>query len=145
MADAPEVVQVADAVVAALNAGTFSQTVAAIRAYLPQFELPEMAVLHVTVVPKSVEISGACRNAAAYDYKVDVAVQKRFQEATAAELDPLLRLVEEIADHFRLRRLPAYPAAAWIKTEHTALYAPEHMESLRQFTSVLTLTFRVFR
>lgn len=140
-----EVVQVADAVVAALNGATFSQPVSAVRSYLPQFELAEMDELHVTVVPKAVEIAGASRGSAAYDYKIDVAVQKRFQTGDAAELDPLLHLVEEIADHFRLKRLEGYPGAAWTKTEYAALYAPEHMENLRQFTSVVTLTFRVLR
>lgn len=140
-----EIVQIADAVVAALNAASFSQPVAAQRSYLPQFELPEMEDLHVTVVPKTVEITGAARGTGAYDYKIDVAVQKRFQNGDAPELDPLLRLVEEIADHFRFKRLEDYPGAAWVQTEHAALYAPEHMENLRQFTSLLTLTFRVLR
>jgi hypothetical protein len=140
-----EIVQVADAVVAALNAATFSQPVSAERSYLPQFELPEMEDLHVTVVPKTVEITGATRGTGTYDYKIDVAVQKRFQSGDIAELDPLLRLVEEIADHFRFKRLEGYPSAAWTKTEHPAIYAPEHMENFRQFTSVVTLTFRVLR
>lgn len=140
-----EIAQVADAVVAALNAASFSQPVTAERSYLPQFELAEMDELHVTVVPKAVEVSIAARDMAAHDYKVDVAVQKRFQTGDAAELDPLLRLVEEIAGHFRFKRLEGYPDAAWVKTEHPALYAPEHMENFRQFTSVVTLTFRVVR
>ena len=112
---------------------------------LPQFELPEMDELHVTVVPKAVEITGASRGAGTYDYKIDVAVQKRFEAGDAAELDPLMHLVEEIADHFRFKRLEGYPGAAWVKTEHAAIYAPEHMENFRQFTSVVTLTFRVLR
>lgn len=140
-----EIVHVTDAVVAALNGATFSQPVNAERSYLPQFELPEMEDLHVTVVPKTVEITGATRGTGTYDYKIDVAVQKRFETGDATELDPLLRLVEEIADHFRFKRLDGHPAAAWVKTEHPAIYAPEHMENFRQFTSVVTLTFRVVR
>jgi hypothetical protein len=140
-----EIVQVADAVVAALNTASFSLPIEAERSYVPQFELSEMGELHVTVVPKAVEIAAAARDMAAYDYKIDVAVQKRFQEGDAAELDPLLHLVEEIAEHFRFKRLEGYPTAAWVKTEHPAIYAPEHMESLRQFTSVVTFTFRVVR
>ena len=80
-----------------------------------------------------------------YDFAIDVAVQKKFETGDAAELDPLMSLVEEIADFFRLRRLAAYPDAVWVRTDNVPVYAPEHMEEYRQFTSVLTLTFRVVR
>jgi hypothetical protein len=56
-----------------------------------------------------------------------------------------MELVEEIADFFKQRRLDAYPQAVWVKTENAPIYAAEHMDELRQFTSVLTLTFRVLR
>ena len=46
------VTDVADAVVAELNATAFSQPLEAKRSYLPQFDLAEMKDLHVTVVPK---------------------------------------------------------------------------------------------
>ena len=139
------VTDIADAVVAELNAATFSQTVAAERHYLPQFELPEMKTLHVTVVPKGILLGTSDRARGQGDYSVDVAVQKKFETGDNAELDPHVALVEEIADHFRGRRLPSYPNAAWLKTEQTVLYAPEHIDELRQFTSVLTLTYRVVR
>jgi hypothetical protein len=32
-----------------------------------------------------------------------------------------------------------------VRTENVPVYAPEHLEEYRQFTSVLTLTFRVVR
>lgn len=141
----PEIVAIADAVVLALNAGAFSEPLAAERKYLPRFELPEMAQLHVTVVPKAVEVTSAARGSLTYEYKLDVAIQKRFDVGDALEIDPLVQLGEEIADHFRLKRLEGFPDAVWTRTEHTVLYLPEHMESLRQFTSVITFTFRVIR
>ena len=54
-------------------------------------------------------------------------------------------LVDEIADHFRMKRLDSLRAAVWVKTENEPLYAQEHMDQLRQFTSVLTFTFRMMR
>ena len=54
-------------------------------------------------------------------------------------------VVEEIADFFRLRRLSSYPDAIWTKTRHDPIYAQEHWDELRQFTSILTFTFRVVR
>ncbi len=139
------ITEIADAVVAELNAATFSQAVTAERHYLPQFELPEMKTLHVTVVPKGIALGSSDRARGQGDYSVDVAVQKKFETGDNAELDPLTALVEEIADHFRGRRLASYPNAAWLKTEQAVLYAPEHIDELRQFTSVLTLTYRVVR
>ena len=139
------VTDVADAIVAELNAATLSLPLTAARHYVPSFELQEMQDLHVTVVPKAVAITKSDRSHNTQDIQIDVAVQKKFATGDAAEIDPLLTLVEEIADFFRLRRLDSYPAAHWIKTEHKPIYAQDHWDELRQFTSVLTLTFRLVR
>jgi hypothetical protein len=139
------VTDIAAAVVAELNAATFSQPVTAERSYFPQFDLPEMKTLHVTVVPKEVASGVSDRSRKQGEYSVDIAVQKKLSSDDNADIDPLVALVEEIADHFHARRLAAYPNAVWLKTEQIVLYAPDHMADLRQFTSVLTLTYRVVR
>ena len=149
------IADIADTLVAELNAasgggggagaGGFSQSFQAERHYLPLFDLEQMKDLHVTVVPKGMTIQSSGRDRNQHDVQVDVAVQKRFTTGDNAELDPLLTLVEEIADFFRLRRLASVPAAVWVRTEHAPVYAPEHMEQMRQFTSVITLTYRVIR
>ena len=141
----PVLTDIAEAVKNELNAGEFSQEFEAVRLYQPLFELPEMKTLHVTVVPRGVEMAVSSRSLVQHDYGVDVAVQKKFDTDEAVELDPLMALVEEIADFFRLRRLTAVPGAAWAKTENSPVYSQEHMEQFRQFTSVATLTFRVLR
>ena len=139
------ITDIADAVVAELNGRSFSQPLTAVRYYRPVFDLGEMKTLHVSVVPKGVTIERADRSRNQYDFAIDVAVQKKFQTGDNTELDALLALVEEIADFFRLRRLTSYPAAIWVRTDNVPVYAPEHLEEFRQFTSVLTLTFRVVR
>jgi hypothetical protein len=139
------ITDIADAVVQELNGGSWSLPLTAERHYRPLFDLADMAALHVTVVPKGVVVERADRSRSQFEYQVDVAVQKKFQTGDAAELDPLVGLVEEIAGHFRAGRLASYPEAACVKTEHAPIYAPEHMDELRQFTSVLTLTLRVVR
>jgi len=139
------IINIADAVVAELNGGSFSQSFSAERHYVPLFELKDMKQLRVTVVPKGLSVGAHSRSQNLVDYQVDVAVQKKFATGDAAELDPLMTLVEEIADFFRLRRLTAYPGAAWVKTENAPVYAQEHYDELRQFTSVITFTFRVGR
>jgi hypothetical protein len=122
---------------------TFGQAFTPVQAYLPQYDLGDMKNLHVTVVPKGVTIQPFGRGACQYDYAIDVAVQQKLAATDPATIAPLMGLVDQIGEFFRLRRLTNYPAAIWAKTEHPHLYAQEHLEQLRQFTSVLTLTFRV--
>ena len=140
-------VNIADAVVATLNAATFSQPVTAERAYIPRYELSEMQDLRVTVVPKQMATTTASRGAASRDVTLDVAVQKKLGDPTGAQADQdaLMGLSEEIADHLRTTALLGQPGAKWIHTEHTAIYATEHLEQMRQFTSVATLTYRVMQ
>ena len=140
-----EIIAIAEAVVSELNEGEFSMEFTAERHYRPVFDLEDMKTLHVTVVPKGVEIRGASRGGLQYEYAIDVAVQKKLERGDAAEIDPLMTLVEELADYFRLRRLAALPAVAWVGTDNKPIYAQEHLEELQQFTSVLTFTFRTLR
>lgn len=137
--------QVADSILAELNANAFSQPIVAKRLYVPNFDLEDGSQLQVTVVPRDVEITGLDRRRDTNEISVDVAVQKKFTKGDAAEIDPLVGLVEEIADHFKHRRLDSFPQAVWSKSQHVVLYSPEHWEQLRQFTSLLTLVYRVAR
>ena len=136
------VADIADAVVAELNAHTFSPAFTAVRTYLPVYDLAEMADLHVTVVPKGVTSQQASRDASQFEISVDIAVQKKLATGDNSEIDPLMDLAEEIAEFLRQRRLAAFPAAAWVRTEHVAVYSPEHLEQFRQFTSVMTVVYR---
>jgi len=145
------IIEIADAIVAELNSPGepgFSMLVHAERHYKPTFDLAEMKDLRVTVVPRGVELSGASRSMTQTDVQIDIGVQRKLPAdaaSDAAEIDALMRLVEEIADFFRSMRLSACPNVSWVRTENKPIYSPEHIEQLRQFTSVLTLTFRVLR
>lgn len=135
--------KVADSIVAELNAASLSQPVVAERSYVPNFDLEEMKTLRISVVPRDVQITGLDRHRDLHEVSVDVAVQKKFNSGDLAEIDPLLELVEEIGEFFKHRRLDSFPGAMWTKTQHVVLYSPEHWEQLRQFTSLLTLVFRI--
>jgi len=137
-----KLVQLADAIVAMLNAGKFSLAFTAQRLYRPYFDLPEMSTLHVTVVPDNVVLTQHTRIAMANETKVDVAVQKKYKTEDAAELDPLMVLVEEIAAMFAQNRAIANLGAVLLKVEHAPVYSPEHMQDKRMFTSIITLTYR---
>ena len=139
------VLNIADAVVAELNAATLSQPLQAARLFVPNFELQDMQALRVSVVPRELHVRALDRARNSYEAEIDLAVQKKFSKGDAVEIDPLVSLVEEIGDLFRLKRLSSFPGAMWVGTQHQVLYSQEHWDQLRQFTSLLTLTFRVAR
>ena len=136
----------AQAVVESLNLALLSQPLVARRAYLPQAELGEMATLHVTVVVTGRTVQPATRELLAVDHRIEIAVQRKLTGEDLTDGDPLLALVSEIADHLSGplgRYLPAV-SATWVKTEHLPLVAPEHLADLRQFTSILAITYRTW-
>lgn len=136
---------VADAVRDELTAGDFTPTFKAVRAFRHDQTLPEGKELRVSVVPKGVTVTPAARAACTYLVEVYIAVMKKVPDARPETIDPLLALVEEIVDFFRLRRLANYPDAAWVGTEIKPMVSTEHLEALKQFTSLITLSFRVVK
>jgi hypothetical protein len=146
------IAQLADAVVVELNApgsplvpAEGDPLATAARAYAPVFDLGEMADLHVTVVPKAATAERLDRTSRQFDYSVDVAVQKKLSDGGDAEIDGLMLLVEQIADHFNGRRPATFAGAVCLRVENEPVYSPDHLRELRQFTSVLTLVFRMVR
>ncbi|HMP05789.1 MAG TPA: hypothetical protein PJ982_05525 [Lacipirellulaceae bacterium] len=138
------IIDIAAAVVAELNGHAFSQPVSAVRHYAPQFDLAAMTTLHVTVVPKGLSSTSLDRTRDTFEYQIDLAVQQKVDQANPP-LDALMTLVEEIADHFRAGALASFPGARCTEVKNEPVYAPEHLIELGQFTSILTLTFKVFR
>lgn len=137
------ITDIADAVTASLNAGTFTETFTAERLHQPSFELTDLQTLRVSVVPKSQEIRNASRQHSFFDCTVDVGIQQKVDDDS--RVDELLAFAEEIADHLRLKRLTDYPLAAWMAIEHDPVVASEHLDQHRQLTSVLSVTYRVKR
>ncbi len=139
------VLNVADAIVQTLSAATLSQPITVERLYVPNYRIEDVSDLKVTVVPREVTVASLDRRRDWQEVAIDIAVQKKFDEGDAAEIDPLVALVEEIAELFKHSRLDSFPAAMWVKTQHVVLYSTEHWEQYRQFTSLLTVSFRVTR
>ncbi len=138
------VLQIADSVVAELNAADFSKKgFTATRLYVPNFDLEDMKELRVSVVPRDVEYLPLDRASNKLHTTIDIAVQKKFSKGNTTEIDPLVAFVEEIADYFRLKRLNSFVAARCVKVENSVLYSTEHWLQFNQFTSLLTLTFEM--
>ena len=140
---ASRLLAISDAVVAAINAASLGQPVNAERLFLPQFELQEMNVLRVVVVPKDEERKPITRTAKQATYRVDVGVLKKIATTDAAEIDLLCALVASIAALFDGNRLAALYEAICTVAKTEPVYSPEHLEQLRQFTSVIVLTFKI--
>jgi hypothetical protein len=138
------ILDIAESIVAQLNGGSFSQPLTAERHYQAKFELSEMTDLKVSVVPRSLASKTLDRNRDTFDYLIDVAVQQK-TDMSQESLDALMTLVEEIADHFRTQPLASYPNARCTEVKNEPVYSLEHLDEFRQFTSVITLTYRVWR
>ena len=135
------IADIADAVVAALNGQSFSQSVTAQREYRVEYNLKDMKDQRVTVVPKAVEMTTAGRGLAQNDIQIDLAVQKKLTAGDNPEIDTLMGLVQEIAEF--VRATGRFGDAMWVRAENTPIYSQEHLGEMRLFTSVLTVTLRV--
>ncbi len=138
-----DIVQLADALVADLNAHSFSQAFVAVRGYLPTFELPDMDTLRVTVVPSKDDGKLDTRTASAHEFAIDIGIQKKPPTIDNANLDPLMYLVQEIADYFLFGKRPG--GTTLVTPDVRILYMQDHLHKFRQFTAVLTLTFKGWR
>ena len=136
-----EIIDIADAIVAELNDHSFSVSFVSTREYAPEFELKELAELKVTVVPRGLERNIAGRGSRQNDYQVDIAIQKRV--ANNDDCDNLMGLVQEIVEYLDDKTLSDYPTARWFKTNNDPIFAPDHIQDKRCFTSILTLAYRV--
>lgn len=138
------ILMIADAVVARLNNAPFVPPLAAERHYQPRYDLEQMTTRRVSVVPRGLSNTTLDRNRDAFDYEIDVAIQQK-TDMSAASLDALMNLVEEIVDMFRSSSLAGAPEARCVEVKNVPIYALEHLDELHQFTSLVTLTFRVWR
>jgi hypothetical protein len=100
------IAQIADAVVSDLNAGSFSQSFTAVRKWLVEWPLEEMASLHVAVTlgPSTWEVLTRARDRARHT--TDVVVQQQV-DPTGTGPDALVEFLEELVAHFRGKVLAA--------------------------------------
>src|SRR5690606_18917339 len=121
------IIDVADAVTASLNAGTFSPPFTAQRRYQPRLDLAQLQTLRVSVVPKSVTTTAASRRDGFVDSAVDIGIQQKVTAGDPSQVDALLDLVEQINDHLRLTPLASFPGALWVSAAHEPVFASEHL------------------
>jgi hypothetical protein len=132
---------IADAVVAVLNGSELTPEFVAERTLLPIYDLKTLKELKVSVVPKGRKIIQGARVLTIDEIQIDIGVQKKISDDS--ELGILMKLVEDITALFKPERLTGYPNALCVKKENDPIYDPDYLRQFHQFTSVVTLTFKV--
>lgn len=115
------------------------------RLYVPMQRLEGLTGTVISVVPRRNETERFSRGTWHHKPEVDVAVQQRMaitEDDPVDAVDPLMQLMDAIEDLFIGKALTLRPQATCVGVTHTAIYAPEHLQQMRVFTGVLTLTYR---
>ena len=142
---ADPIITLADGVKDALNGAGLGFT-SAVRDYLPTINRDELEDMQVFVIPAGETIVAASRASTAHDYVIDVGVIKPLSVGEdnsfdKDELDACRNTVNSIKQWAKFKQVGT---ASWQKTENDPLFIQEHLDTNRQFTSVVKLTFRDF-
>ena len=138
-------VRIADAVVTELELGSFSQAITPVRNVSPVEELPDLATLHVTVVPKRLVPIRLTRSKRQYDVTIDVAIREKISDLDA-ETGSLNLLLDEIEAFLETQgALTAVPGAQWVESEVTAPYSPDHLRDQRAYFGLVAVTYRLIQ
>ena len=138
-------IQLADAVVNALNTEALPGEFKAERRFAPFMDLREGdQTIHVTVVPRGVKMAMAegTRGAVKNDFVVDIAVQKKLTSPESDEIAGLLFLEERICDLFQNACFTEAEWAEPVDCQNAPVYSWEHLKQSSMFTGVITLTYR---
>jgi hypothetical protein len=137
---------VADAVAAELNGGSGSGLegdFTAVVKPVPAASLADLAVMTVSVVPKSVELQALTRGSRVADVTIDIGVQKKVSGDLPADCAEPLALVQSILEFLWKRPLATMPAAHFVSARNDPVFDPDHLRQLQVFTGVVSVTYRV--
>ena len=111
---------------------------------LPGVELDKLtAVPRVSVVPKSVQPQHMTRSGRADNITIDIGIQAKIIGSPEADVPKLCRLARAVLDYIWGRTLTRAPEAVFMEAGIDPVYAPEHLQQLRVFTSVVSVTYKV--
>lgn len=149
-------IQTADAIVAAINAATWTETFRAERTYADlDHPLEDLDVLKVEVALPEAWESYELDNRNSDDVKLtlEIAIRKRFglerqNQASGTilreEIDRLVNLTIEMARSFATDA-PGSVQASWVSTTLAQLYDRVTLREFHQFTSLIELEFDIDR
>ena len=135
-----EGVNIAEAIVADLNANVADVSGVAVYKWRPEFKLDEKDSLHVTVTVEGIKDSEiGSRGTNRRDYRIDVIVQKRFSDADIESgSTDMFGLCESIADRCLARRYAGIAGVVAAPVEGMR----EQLRMAGQFTALIMLTAR---
>jgi hypothetical protein len=111
---------------------------------LPGVELDKLtAVPRVSVVPKSVQPQHMTRSGRADNVTIDIGIQAKIIGSPETDVPKLCRLVRTLLDFMWGRALTRAPEAVFMEAGIDPVYAPDHLQQLRVFTSVVSVTYKV--
>ncbi|MFA5291947.1 MAG: hypothetical protein WC496_02820 [Phycisphaerae bacterium] len=134
-------IQISDALVAALNGGSFGKQFVAKMSVLPPFEIKDLSDLQVTVIPRNVDVSILSRDKNMYDHTIDVAIQKKLDAPIEPEFDSLVAFCFELVSAISqtdLRDINVCYSGVAIDP----LYSLDDLAQDGIFTSVLSVKYK---
>lgn len=147
---APHAAQIADALADGLANYTFSAPYASIRParrYVPDYDVAELARLHVSIVPGPITTEKTARGSDLFQHQIAVVLAKQ-TDGTNGDLDALANLAEEIIDAIRSDALetPAMPELCrYLSAEIETTLDRDAMTDRRVFLSQIVVTYHLPR
>lgn len=144
---------IADGLVSALNAREWAEpypAIGAARKLKPVYELAELDMLRVTVVPGPFTEALATREETGGRYTVDVGIQRRLGmlegDADEGQIAELLALEADMVDYLLTLELEVPTGGAQaVSVEVNPPYDPVWLEQYGVFTGVVSVTFETLR
>lgn len=137
-------VQVAKAVLADLQSASLSLEFQAERGYDTETSVSTLAALGkplLTVLSAIEEDEILARRRKKGDYTVYVAVRKKLSARSTAEIDPLVRLAEEVVDLFLGKRPATLGGVACTDATMKVIFSPEELRRDAVYFGVVQLVF----
>lgn len=134
----------AEALKVHLDTGSFIIPVAIERVYVPKVRLESFSAgtFTILVAARSLVETVAARKMWDNEIQVDIGLLYKLAAGDEVDfIDKLGQVVREMIEHVRFSSLSTN-RFLWLRTENEPIYAPEDMERFRQFTSILTVTYK---
>lgn len=135
---------ICDAIVTALDGGTFSQSFTPIKSYAPILTHSEMSDVRVIVFPLNFDTERESRGVRQHDHVIHIGVIKKLANKDEATVDPWITLVEEI-DTFinaEANRSLAGGIGKIVESKTAPIFDADMLNKQNLFASIIAATYR---
>jgi hypothetical protein len=115
------------------------------RVIIPRLTADELIAktLKVSIVPKELDNEPASRNQDTNEYKIDIGIQKKIDDIEL-EVPTLLIFVKEVLNYIKRKKLPTTPEAHYVSLQNKPIYDVKQLDESKVFTTVITVTYKIF-